>query len=181
MLYSIIIPVYNRPDELEELLISLGQQKNIDFEVIVVEDGSRIKSESIIKKFESQFSIKYYYKENTGPGLSRNYGADRATGDYLIFLDSDCIVPNNYLLEIDNYLRAFSLDAFGGPDRAHHSFSILQKAINYSMTSFFTTGGIRGGKHRIDKFYPRSFNNGYLKNNLQKNQRFFSNAIRRRY
>lgn len=163
MLYSIIIPVYNRPDELEELLISLGQQKNIDFEVIVVEDGSRIKSESIIKKFESQFSIKYYYKENTGPGLSRNYGADRATGDYLIFLDSDCIVPNNYLLEINNYLRAFSLDAFGGPDRAHHSFSILQKAINYSMTSFFTTGGIRGGKHQIDKFYPRSFNMGISK------------------
>lgn len=172
MLYSIIIPVYNRPGELKELLISLGQQKDIDFEVIVVEDGSQIKSEKIIKEFQSQFPIKYYYKENTGPGLSRNYGCDRATGDYLIFLDSDCIVPKNYLAEIDNYLKDFCLDAFGGPDRAHHSFTLLQKAINYSMTSFFTTGGIRGGKNRIDKFYPRSFNMGFTKRVYRKTKGF---------
>ncbi|MCK4662963.1 MAG: glycosyltransferase [Bacteroidales bacterium] len=163
MKYSIIIPVYNRPEEIDELLESLTNQTFMNFEVLIVEDGSQIKCESIIVKYKSKVDIKYYYKDNSGPGLSRNYGSNYANGEYLIFLDSDCILHENYLQEVENGLKNNYSDAFGGPDKAHPSFTNLQKAINYSMTSFFTTGGIRGGKKQLDKFYPRSFNMGYSK------------------
>lgn len=158
--YSIIIPVYNRPDELDELLESLDKQTYRDFEVIVVEDGSTVDSRSIAEKYKQRMNINYYYKPNSGPGQSRNYGAERSKGDFLLILDSDCIVPPTYLEAINTELTKNPADAFGGPDRAHESFTDLQKAINYSMTSFFTTGGIRGGKKKIDKFFPRSFNMG---------------------
>ncbi len=160
MLYSIIIPVYNRPQEIEELLQSLTLQTESNFEVIVVEDGSSVTCRHIVEQFEQLLTIFYFFKPNSGPGESRNYGAARANGDYFLILDSDCIIPPYYIEEVTNELTLNPCDAFGGPDRAHDSFSPMQKAINYSMTSFFTTGGIRGGKKKLDKFYPRSFNMG---------------------
>lgn len=164
MRYSVIVPVYNRPTEVDELLGSLCKQTLKDFEVIVVEDGSTEKSDTVCDQYKDRLDLKYYYKENTGPGPSRNYGAERSNGEYLIILDSDVIVPDNYLENIQKELDREPCDAFGGPDCAHESFSPIQKAINYAMTSFFTTGGIRGGKKKMDKFYPRSFNMGIYKN-----------------
>lgn len=160
MRYSIIIPVYNRPDEVDELLNSLTQQTVCDFEVIVVEDGSSVTCEHVVKQYEQQLNIRYFNKPNSGPGQTRNYGAERSSGEYLLILDSDCILPSGYLAAIEEELKRQPADAFGGPDRAHDSFTSTQKAINYAMTSFFTTGGIRGGKKKMDKFYPRSFNMG---------------------
>ncbi|SHI83118.1 glycosyltransferase family 2 protein [Bacteroides stercorirosoris] len=160
MRYSVIIPVYNRPDEVDELLESLTQQTFKDFEVVVVEDGSSIPCKETVEKYQKELDIHYYDKPNSGPGQSRNYGAERSLGEYLIILDSDCILPKGYLSAIEQELQTSHADAFGGPDRAHESFTDIQKAINYSMTSFFTTGGIRGGKKKMDKFYPRSFNMG---------------------
>lgn len=160
MKYSLIIPVYNRPDEVDELLQSLTQQTFKDMEVIVVEDGSSVPCEEVVQKYAKQLNLKYFRKPNSGPGQTRNYGAERSQGEYLIVLDSDCVLPPGYLEAVERELAANPCAAFGGPDRAHDSFSPVQKAINYSMTSFFTTGGIRGGKKKMDKFYPRSFNMG---------------------
>lgn len=160
MRYSIIIPVYNRPDEVDELLQSLSEQQFQDFDVIVVEDGSTLPCLSVVERYAKKLNLHYYSKPNSGPGQTRNYGAERASGSYFIFLDSDCILPPGYLNAIERELSREAAGAFGGPDRAHSSFTDIQKAINYSMTSFFTTGGIRGGKKKIDKFYPRSFNMG---------------------
>ncbi len=163
MRFSIIIPVYNRPQEIDELLESLCHQTFRDFEVIVVEDGSTEKCDVICEKYTKKLNVLYYFKPNSGPGPSRNYGAERSQGEYLIILDSDVIVPENYLEIVKEELDKAPCDAFGGPDRAHDSFTPIQKAINYAMTSFFTTGGIRGGKRKMDKFYPRSFNLGVKK------------------
>ena len=160
MRYSVIIPVYNRPDEVDELLQSLTEQSFKDFEVVIVEDGSSIPCKEVVGTYQDKLDIHYYNKPNSGPGQTRNYGAERSAGEYLIILDSDCILPAGYLAAIEKELQASPADAFGGPDRAHESFTDIQKAINYSMTSFFTTGGIRGGKKKMDKFYPRSFNMG---------------------
>ncbi len=160
MKYSIIVPVFNRPDEVDELLESLVNQEEKDFEVIIVEDGSQIPCEDVCRKYADQLTLRYFMKPNSGPGQSRNYGAERAEGEYLLILDSDVVLPNGYLKAVRDELDRESADAFGGPDRAHDSFTDTQKAISYSMTSFFTTGGIRGGKKKLDKFYPRSFNMG---------------------
>lgn len=158
--FSIIVPVYNRPQEVDELLGSLCTQTVTDFEVIIVEDGSSIPCEAVCQCYANRLNIRYFAKSNSGPGLSRNYGAERAQGAYLLILDSDVILPTDYLRNIQAELQQQPVDAFGGPDRAHESFTPVQKAINYAMTSFFTTGGIRGGKKKMDKFYPRSFNLG---------------------
>ena len=163
MRFSIIIPVYNRPQEVDELLESLCAQTLKDFEIVVVEDGSKEKCDLVCEKYKDRLNLNYYFKTNSGPGPSRNYGAERSHGDYLIILDSDVIVPENYLEIIKEELDREPCDAFGGPDSAHPSFTPIQKAINYAMTSFFTTGGIRGGKRKMDKFYPRSFNLGIKK------------------
>lgn len=161
MRYSLIIPVYNRPDEVDELLQSLTTQTLRDFEVVVVEDGSDIPCHEVVNRYAGQLDIKYFSKPNEGPGQTRNYGAERCQGEYLIVLDSDCVLPPGYLQAVETELSERPCEAFGGPDRAHESFTPTQKAINYSMTSFFTTGGIRGGKKQMDKkFYPRSFNMG---------------------
>jgi len=161
MLFSIIIPVYNRPDEVKELLESLTKQTDKKFEVIVVEDGSTHTCEAICKQYAGELDIKYLFKENSGPGGSRNYGAEQAKGDYLLILDSDCIIPKHYIQNIREELNANPCDAFGGPDAAHENFSDMQKAVNYAMTSLITTGGIRGGKKDgLEKFHPRSFNMG---------------------
>lgn len=160
MRYSIIIPVYNRPDEVAELLSSLQRQRFKDFEVLVVEDGSERTCREVVEAVEGTLQVRYFMKSNSGPGPTRNYGAERAEGEYLIILDSDCVLPEGYLEAVEAELKNADADAFGGPDRAHADFSPMQKAINYAMTSFFTTGGIRGGKKKLDKFYPRSFNMG---------------------
>lgn len=160
MKYSFIIPVYNRPDEVDELLASLCAQTLRGFEVIIVEDGSAVPCHNVADRYEDRLDIHYFAKDNSGPGPSRNYGVDRARGEYVIILDSDVVLPPDYLAAVDTELTAADTDAFGGPDRAHPDFTPMQKAINYAMTSFFTTGGIRGGKKKMDKFYPRSFNMG---------------------
>jgi len=200
MKYSIIVPVYNRPDEVDELLSSLCSQALKDFEVIIVEDGSQKPCKDVCDKYADILDLHYYSKENSGPGQSRNYGVERARGKWVIILDSDVVLPEGYLSEIEKgEMRVENYDylarpdscarsnhnsqsstpnsqsstpnsqsstpnsqfvAWGGPDRAHASFTPVQKAISYAMTSFFTTGGIRGGKKKLDKFYPRSFNMG---------------------
>lgn len=160
MKYSILIPVYNRPDELSELLESLVCQTERDFEVVVVEDGSQLPSDAVVAAYADRLSIRYLTKENGGPAKARNVGAGEAQGDYLLILDSDVVLPKDYLTAVNDELARQHADAFGGPDAAHPDFTPLQKAISYSMTSFFTTGGIRGGKKKMDKFYPRSFNMG---------------------
>jgi len=160
MKYSVIVPVYNRPNECEELLESLTHQTGKDFEVIIVEDGSSVPCRDVVERYADKLAVHYYDKPNSGPGQTRNYGVERANGEYVIILDSDVVLPESYFAAIDAELAANPCDAFGGPDRAHESFSTTQKAINYAMTSFFTTGGIRGGKAKLDKFYPRSFNMG---------------------
>ena len=166
MKYSIIVPVFNRPDEIDELLESLCHQEVKDFEAIIVEDGSKKPCKDVCDKYADILDLHYYFKENSGPGQSRNYGAERAQGDWLIVLDSDVVLPTGYLKAVDTELTSSishqpsAIDAFGGPDASHPSFTPVQKAISYSMTSFFTTGGIRGGKAKLDKFYPRSFNMG---------------------
>ena len=160
MFYSVIIPVFNRPDEVDELLDSLTRQNYKNFEVIIIEDGSSIPCQTVTEKYADKLNVHYFVKPNSGPGQTRNYGAEKSKGDYLIILDSDCIIPEGYFEAIEKELASSPAGAFGGPDRAHSSFSNMQKAINYAMTSFFTTGGIRGGKKKMDKFYPRSFNMG---------------------
>lgn len=161
--FSFIIPVYNRPEEVHELLESFTKlEGNFDFSICIVEDGSSISSEEVIAQFADQLNISYYFKENSGPGDSRNYGMTRAEGNYFIILDSDVLLPEDYLQMVSKSLTANYTDCFGGPDAAHYSFSNLQKAINFAMTSFMTTGGIRGGKDS-EHFQPRSFNMGLSK------------------
>lgn len=159
--FSIIVPVYNRPQEVEELVASLANQTDKDFELIIVEDGSTVPCGDICKKFSENLNIKYFHKSNEGRSIARNYGLNRADGDFFIFVDSDCILPPDYIQSLKQSLKTNPADCFGGPDAAHESFSDVQKAINFSMTSFFTTGGIRGGKKSMEKFTPRTFNMGF--------------------
>lgn len=162
--YSFIIPVYNRPDEVDELLASFkAMDTHLDYEIVIVEDGSSETSEPVIDKYKTDLNISYFFKENTGPGDSRNYGMQHAKGNYFIILDSDVIMPKNYLEQVDKSLKSEYVDCFGGPDAAHKSFTDLQKAINFAMTSFITTGGIRGNKNAVGRFQPRSFNMGLSK------------------
>ena len=171
--FSLIIPVYNRPNEIDELLNSLVKQTyTSNFEVVVVEDGSSNLSENVVEKYSEKLNLKYFYKTNSGAGASRNFGMQKATGNYFIIFDSDCIIPPHYLEEVAKVLTANYTDAFGGADAAHESFTIIQKAINYSMTSFFTTGGIRGSNKAVDKFQPRSFNFGISKKAFEKTNGF---------
>lgn len=158
--FSIVIPVYNRPHELKELLESLVHQTLKNFEVIVVEDGSSLKSESVVADYSDKLSIQYLYKPNSGPGPSRNFGFQHARGDYFVVFDSDCILPPQYFEVVEKGLNELQLDAWGGPDRAHEKFTIVQRAMAYTMASVLTTGGIRGGKKRVGWFQPRSFNMG---------------------
>ncbi len=160
---SFIIPVFNRPKETEELLQSLSLQTDRGFEVIIVEDGSSVSCKPVVEKYRDRLDISYFFKENSGPGPSRNYGCEKASGEYAIFLDSDCVLPEGYLNIVRETLERSYTDAFGGPDRARSDFTKFQKAINFSMTSFLTTGGIRGGDEKMEKFHPRSFNMGFSK------------------
>lgn len=158
--YSVIIPVYNRPHELAELLESLTKQSYTNFEVLIVEDGSTVRSESVYEGYVEKLRIQYLFKPNTGPGPSRNFGFEHAAGQYFVVFDSDCILPPDYFSILESHLAQHPLDAWGGPDRGHESFSSLQQAMAYTMSSVLTTGGIRGGKNQAAKFQPRSFNMG---------------------
>ncbi|NMM50276.1 glycosyltransferase [Marinigracilibium pacificum] len=158
--YSLIIPVYNRPDEVDELLESLTKQTYTNFEVLVIEDGSSLPCDDVVSRYTLSLDIRYFAKENEGQGFTRNYAYERASGDYFIVFDSDCIIPSHYLETVNSHLNTEWLDAFGGPDKSHESFTDVQKAISYSMTSPYTTGGIRGSKKHAGTFHPRSFNMG---------------------
>ena len=162
--FSFIIPVFNRPDEVSELLESFTKlEGNYDYDILIIEDGSTVSSKEVVDSFSRQLNISYFFKENSGPGDSRNFGMQQAKGNYFIILDSDCLLPPHYLKEVNSALTCQYVDCFGGPDTAHHSFTNLQKAINFAMTSFMTTGGIRGGKQMDENFQPRSFNMGISK------------------
>ena len=163
MLYSIIVPVYNRPDEVKELLDSLLAQTVKPFELLIIEDGSKERCDHLLGHYRSFFTIHYYYKPNSGRSDTRNYGMERAGGDYLLFFDSDVILPPFYFERLQAAMEADYCDCFGGPDAADDSFSDMQKAVNHSMTGFWTTGGIRGGKRVMEKFCPRTFNMGFSK------------------
>lgn len=168
-MFSIIIPVYNRPEEINELLESLTKQTfSNDFEVIIVEDGSTVLCEDVVNQYINKINLNYFFKENSGPGNSRNFGMKKAIGDYFLIFDSDCIIPPNYLQEIDDFLNNQFYHCFGGPDASHESFSEVQKAINFSMTSVLTTGGLRGKNEKVQKFQPRSFNMGLSKEVFEK-------------
>lgn len=158
--YSFIVPVYNRPGELTELLMSMADQIFRNFEIVIIEDGSELRSDFLLKEFSEKLNIQYVDLPRSGPSVARNAGTRIAKGDYFIFIDSDCILPTDYLNTIDRFLKTEPLDFFGGPDRASQNFNHIQKAISYAMTSFLTTGGIRGGKKKVGRFYPRSFNMG---------------------
>lgn len=158
--FSVIVPVYNRIDEVEDLMASLEAQTCMNFEVVIVEDGSTMPCEDAVRRHPGVRS-KYFYKGNEGRSIARNYGMERAEGDYFIFFDSDCVIPERYFEILSRELDSTPVDCFGGPDAAHDSFSSTQKAINYAMTSFLTTGGIRGGRMSLEKFTPRTFNMGF--------------------
>lgn len=161
MFFSLIVPVYNRPDEVEELLASLALQSYTDpYEIVIIEDGSSVTCQEVVEKYADKLAISYFFKPNSGPGDSRNFGMRNAKGDYFIILDSDCIIPPGYLQSVAENLRKNYVDCFGGPDAALDSFSDIQKAINFVMTSFITTGGVRGKSETLTKFQPRSFNMG---------------------
>jgi len=168
MRFSVIVPVYNRPQEIRELLHSLTEQSYKSFEVIIVEDGSDNKCRKVTENFSESLNIRYYYKENSGQGFSRNFGFEKAEGEYFVVFDSDCLIPSHYFEVVNRVLEKNKIDCWGGPDRAHASFTPIQKAINYSMTSFFTTGGIRGKSEKLEQFYPRSFNMGISKDVYKK-------------
>ena len=159
--FSVIIPVYNRPAEVEDLLQSLAEQTYQDFEVYLVEDGSTVRCDEVASRYNGRLDLHYHYKDNEGRSIARNYGIERACGDYFIFFDSDCVIPPQYFETLKAELEKEYVDCFGGPDAASDDFTDVQKAINFSMTSFLTTGGIRGGKVQLEKFVPRSFNMGY--------------------
>ncbi len=167
-LFSIIVPVYNRPDEVRELMESLSRQTDRGFEIVIVEDGSTITCKAEAEAYAPLVALQYFYKENEGRSPARNYGMDHARGDYFVFVDSDCILPPDYIASLREALGTRWADCFGGPDDAHESFTDTQKAINFAMTSFLTTGGIRGGKVQMEKFVPRTFNMGFSREVYEK-------------
>ena len=166
--FSIIVPVYNRIDEVSDLLESLTHQSNNDFEIVLVEDGSTEPCKAVADQYADRLNLQYSHTSNEGRSIARNYGIVRANGDYFVFVDSDCVLPPDYIEQLHLSLRNDYSDCFGGPDAAHESFTDIQKAINYSMTSFLTTGGIRGGKVQLEKFVPRTFNMGFSRKVYEK-------------
>ncbi len=168
LLFSIIVPVYNREEEVKELLESLSHQSDKGFEVVIVEDGSTLPCRATAEAYSSDVALQYFFKNNEGRSPARNYGMDHAQGDYFIFVDSDCILPPDYIKKLRHCLNEKWRDCFGGPDDAHSSFTDMQKAINFAMTSFLTTGGIRGGKVQMEKFVPRTFNMGFSREVYEK-------------
>lgn len=158
--YSIVIPVYNRPQEIDEILQSLTLQTYSNFEVLLIEDGSDKTCVEVYEKYTSKLRIRYFFKPNSGPGPSRNFGFENAQGDYFVVFDSDCILPPDYFQEVERAMKETHLDAWGGPDKGHENFTHLQKAMAFTMSATLTTGGIRGSEKKSASFQPRSFNMG---------------------
>lgn len=178
--FSLIVPVYNRINEVADLMESLAAQTFRDFEIIIVEDGSTEPCKDIVESYNDTLQVKYFHKSNEGRSIARNYGIEHSSGDWLVFVDSDCVLPPDYFRKLHDELHSSNLDCFGGPDAAHTSFTPVQKAISFAMTSFLTTGGIRGGKMQMEKFVPRSFNMGYTRdvyNNVGGFREMFSEDI----
>jgi glycosyltransferase involved in cell wall biosynthesis len=170
--YSVIVPVFNRPQEIDELLSSLVVQSFVDFEVIVVEDGSTIRCDDVVDKYRDKLQIQYFFKPNAGPGPSRNFGFQQARGRFFVVFDSDCVIPATYFEAVEKSIQDHQWDAWGGPDQAHENFTVVQRAMGYTMSSFLTTGGIRGGKKHIGSFQPRSFNMGMSRYVFEQTQGF---------
>ena len=169
MFFSVIVPVYNREDEVRELLESLSRQTLHNFEVVITEDGSSRPCGHVVEEYAAKgLDVKYFFKENEGRSIARNHSMERARGDYFVFFDSDCVVPADYFEKLEKMLAEKPLDCFGGPDAADESFTTTQKAINHAMTSVLSTGGIRGGKVSLEKFTPRTFNMGYSRRGWEK-------------
>ena len=160
-MFSLIVPVYNRPDEIADLLESLSRQTDKDFELVLTEDGSTVPCREEVERYADRLDIQYFSKSNEGRSIARNHGMQHARGEYFVFVDSDCILPPDYFESLRRQLSQTGADCFGGPDAAHESFTDTQKAINFAMTAFLTTGGIRGGKVQMEKFVPRTFNMGF--------------------
>ena len=160
-MFSLIVPVYNRPDEIADLLESLSRQTDKDFELVLTEDGSTVPCRKEVERYADRLDIQYFSKSNEGRSIARNHGMQHARGEYFVFVDSDCILPPDYFESLRRQLSQTGADCFGGPDAAHESFTDTQKAINFAMTAFLTTGGIRGGKVQMEKFVPRTFNMGF--------------------
>ncbi|MDE6806018.1 MAG: glycosyltransferase [Muribaculaceae bacterium] len=160
-MFSLIVPVYNRPDEIADLLESLSRQTDKDFELVLTEDGSTVPCREEVERYADHLDIQYFSKSNEGRSIARNHGMQHARGEYFVFVDSDCILPPDYFESLRRQLSQTGADCFGGPDAAHESFTDTQKAINFAMTAFLTTGGIRGGKVQMEKFVPRTFNMGF--------------------
>lgn len=168
MKFSVVIPVFNRAEELEELLESLAAQAYNDFEVIVVDDGSPQPCDKVVDAFRDRLRMKYYYKQNEGPGPARNLGLRNASGEYLIMFDSDCLLPPGYFEMVHAAQEKHRYDVWGGPDRERDDFTPLQRAMGITMSTFLTTGGIRGGRSRPAIFQPRSFNMGMTRSAFEK-------------
>lgn len=168
--YSVVIPVYNRPQEVSDILESLTKQTVQTFEVILVEDGSEVTSEKVFEQYASKFSMQYIFKPNTGPGPSRNVGFEKARGKYIVVFDSDCILPPHYFEAVGKFLKDEGTDAWGGSDRGMSDFTTLQQAMAFTMSSSLTTGGIRGGNKKT--FQPRSFNMGMSREVYEKTNGF---------
>jgi|WetSurSiteA1Bulk_404760.scaffolds.fasta_scaffold00516_11 glycosyltransferase involved in cell wall biosynthesis len=163
MFYSIIVPTFSRPDEVTELLGSLADQEYKNFEVILADGSPDYSVRHVVESTGHKLNLKYLYRKGLGISESRNWGVENAKGDYLVFFDSDCVIPPHYFKTVNEYLLSDPLDAFGGPDKAGEDFNTMQKAISYAMTSFYTTGGIRGKKRHLGQYQPRSFNMGIRK------------------
>lgn len=168
--YSVIVPVYNRPQEVAELLESLTRQTFNHFEVVLVEDGSTNTCEKVFEQYADKLSIQYFFKPNSGPGPSRNFGFEKARGKYFVVFDSDCILPPHYFEAVETFLKNEKVDAWGGPDKGMKDFTPLQQAMAFTMSSTLTTGGIRGGKQKA--FQPRSFNMGISREVFEKTTGF---------
>jgi len=163
--FSIIIPSFNRVDEITALLVSMEELRfpRSQFELIIADDGSTDETLHFIKSYSSASGLNLILvsQSNQGPGAARNLGVAAASGDFFIFIDSDVTVPGHWLEEISKQLQLEGGQAFGGPDTYRDDFPALLKAINHSMNSFLTTGGLRGKKGKsLARYYPRSFNMG---------------------
>jgi glycosyltransferase involved in cell wall biosynthesis len=172
--YSVVVPIYNRPEEMAELLESLTLQTFTDFEVLILEDNSPNKCDVVAESYKDRLDVRYFFVPGTDRSYRRNFGMEQAKGEYFILFDSDCVLPPGYFAAVESSLKAEPVDCFGGPDNADDTFTDMQKAVNYSMTSFFTTGGIRGGNKRLEKYNPRSFNMGISRKAFQVTKGFRS-------
>lgn len=161
--FALISPTFKRPDEVTEFLDSLRKldYPKDKFEIILGDGTPGDELRPLIYPYQKDLPLKIYYEEFLPVSNARNRAAELSTAQFFIFLDSDCIIPEGYLKAVEFFLDAHpQINLFGGPDAASEDFTDLQKAISFSMTSFLTTGGIRGGSSSVTTYHPRGFNMG---------------------